>query len=170
MAFRFRLDKVLRYRRRLVDLQSRSVAEAAAKVAELADLIARRRRDQHQAIAEGATAHDLHRRCRYTAWITHLEDEITALESSRLTAEENLAAERLSLQEAWREREVLEHLRLRRRAEWLEGVRRRERADLDEIGQQRALARSRQQRARRAEHLAAEPGTGTAGPDWTTCK
>ena len=89
-AFRFRLDRVLRYRRRVVELRSREVSAAEMSLAEVVG--------QQHLLGEG----------------------------------------KLLLAEAWRDREVLERLRQRRHEEWRAEQERRERAELDEIGQQRA--------------------------------
>lgn len=147
MAFVFRLEKVLKHRRRLVDLRSRDVAAAAARVAEIGRAVAERRDDQHRTAEHGATALRVEERRRCSDWIDHLETLVARLESQRAAAVDELAAAREILHQAWRDREVLEKLRRRREAEWQTEMARRERADLDEIGQQRALARSRQHRA-----------------------
>jgi flagellar export protein FliJ len=159
MAFRFRLEKVLSHRRRLVDLRSRDVAAAAYRVAGIERSITDRRADQAHTAARGATALRVEEKRRCAAWITHLEELIARLEADRRTAAAALDEARAALHAAWRDREVLEQLRRRRLAEWQAETARRERADLDEIGQQRAAARQRQQRAVRAAENAGSPGT-----------
>ena len=159
MAFRFRLEKVLRHRRRQVDLRSREVATAAANVADLLSAIDGKRSDQTRTAELGSTAYRVEERRRCAAWITSLEGEISRLTVRRTEAETVLSQARSALQEAWREREVLEQLRLRREAAWQMEMARRERADLDEIGQQRALARQRQQSAGHRAELAGTSGT-----------
>ncbi len=67
---------------------------------------------------------------------------IAAAEQERAAALVAVAAAREALQAAWRDREVLVQLRARREREWAEAQRRRETAELDEIGgQRRARAR-----------------------------
>ncbi|RKZ11490.1 hypothetical protein DRQ50_13525 [bacterium] len=161
MAFRFGLEKVLRYRRRLVDMRSRDVAAAAARVAELDLAITDRRTEQERSAERGAAAFAVHERLRCAAWITRLEENIAELVMNRNEAVAALSAARSDLQLAWREREVLEQLRLRRREQWQLEMARRERMDLDEIGQQRALARQRQHSGRYRAELAGGAGTAT---------
>lgn len=159
MAFRFRLEKVLRHRRRQVDLRSREVAAAATSVAELQRAIEDKRSDQNRTAEQGSTAFEVDERRRCAAWITSLEGEISRLLVRRSEAESVLNAARSALQEAWQDREVLEQLRLRREITWQTEMARRERADLDEIGQQRALAGQRQQSAGYRAEIAGSSGT-----------
>ena len=141
MPFRFRLEKVARYRRQLVDEQSRAVARAGrvvatieARMAALDDDIARQR-------ARGACGGpdvSVRGMMSRTLWIEHLvgirEDHARELAVARLAFD----AERAKLAAAWRDQEILEKLRAQQKAAWEAEERRRENRDLDEIGQIRA--------------------------------
>lgn len=154
-VFRFRLDKVLRYRRRLVELRSQEVAAAELEAADL------RRRLEELGVqmtalsrsAQAADGFDVRARRELAVWLDRLEIRSRELADEIAAAEEEAARRRTALAEAWREREVLERLRQRRREEWRRDQDRRDRAELDEIGQQRA-GRARQKRVGTAAQVA----------------
>lgn len=154
-AFRFRLEKVLRYRHRLVDLRSRDVAEAELVLAGIQDRCEnlRRRLAAVNDPARAGEAVDVRGRLELAAWYDRQEKALAALEEERRAAAQNVERYRAELSDAWRDREVLERLRQRRREEWLKDQERRERAELDEIGQQRS-GRARTAIADAAAHVA----------------
>jgi len=154
--FRFRLERVLQHRQREVDARSREVAAIQRALQEREDRLAQAGRQLQQCRAElAARRHgelDPGALQRATAW----QEELV---TRRQTAEQDLAAARLDLnaaqerlQQAWRDREVLERLRQRQRQEWQQEEARRERRALDEIGAIRsALAGGRRHADARPE-------------------
>ncbi len=142
--FRFRLEKVLRHRRRLVDAAARDVAAASAaahaaqaRVADIAERIA----DFVETAARGRQT-DLEPR-RLTAecgFRVVLEAQRAHCEADLARALGRLETARTRLVEAHREQQILERLEAKQRREWeLEQVR-AERRQLDEIGAVRAAA------------------------------
>jgi len=146
--FRFRLEKVLQQRRRVVDACSREVAAARSALAAAqatADAAARDLQASRQQAAAGRQGRlDPQAMARMLAWhdaqqarVRRLEDVVAAARIRTERAQERLEA-------AWRDREVLERLRARQEREWREEQARRERRALDEIGSIRAaLTRGR---------------------------
>lgn len=135
-VFRFGLEKVLEYRRRLVDLRARDLAAAESRAAALAVRIAEVRAEQERCAADGGARADLDvvALAARTAWVARLDRVIAGIRLERATALAAVAAARAALQEAWRDREVLAQLRQRRHTEWQLEQNRREIAELDEIG------------------------------------
>jgi flagellar FliJ protein len=142
--FRFRLDKVLRYRGRLVDAAARDVvaatvsaqaaqtlvAEIAERIADFIETAARARQtdlDPRRMVAEGGfrdvmEAHRVRSDVDLVAALGHLE-----------TAREQLV-------EAHRQRQILERLEEKQRQAWVVEQVRLERRQLDEVGSIRAAA------------------------------
>ncbi len=147
MAFRFRLESVRRYRRRIVDDKGRAVALARQEAARC-----RTRRDEIEAELRREMEAPTGKRLRVsdllakTRWLEHLRSRLKACDQELAAAETRLAGALSELNAAWRDLEVLNQLRKRQKAAWLEELSRRERRDLDEIGQIRAEARRRQER------------------------
>ncbi|PID80534.1 flagellar export protein FliJ [bacterium DOLJORAL78_65_58] len=142
MAFRFRLEKVLQYRRRLLEEQTREVAAANRAVEaidqRLADLA---EQVQQQLTTETAgpnpslsVAHLMNRR----QWLDHLERRRETVRQERATAQDALAEARKKLNAAWRDLEVLEQLKKKQRQAWAQRQEKREQQALDEQGQIRA--------------------------------
>ena len=142
MAFRFRLEKVARYRQLLVDEQGRLVAEAnhavmglearlAALDADLGTHLADFRSDSSPAVSvQGMVAR--------TMWVSHLDRLRDEAAATLQGARAELAARRQRLNEAWRDLEVLNKLREKQKTEWRHAQEHREKLDLDEVGQIRA--------------------------------
>lgn len=140
--FEFRLERVLQHRQRQVDACTLEVAEAQAALLaassrldaldrELDDsrnLAAARRRGEIRTV-------DLQRQL---GWHENLLACRQRLAAEVTAARAVLEAAKARLEEAWRDREVLERLKQRQREEWLRLRERRERQDLDEIGAIRA--------------------------------
>ncbi len=145
--FRFRLDKVLRHRRRLVDAAARDVADATAtlqsaqeRVAEIAERIAdfvETSAHARQAVLEPR------RLVAERAFRDVLEEQRAAREAALVAAAEHLETARDRLVEAHRDQQVLERLEEKQRQDWEREQIRLERRQLDEIGSIRAAAAGR---------------------------
>lgn len=138
-AFRFTLAKVLEYRRRLVDLRARDLAAAESAAAALAARIRALRAEQDACAAAAGDGPrlDVTRLAARTAWVALLDRRLAVAGAEHARALAAVAEARAALQAAWRDREVLEQLRERQQQAWAWGERRRETAELDEIGGQR---------------------------------
>jgi flagellar FliJ protein len=140
MAFKFRLEKVLRVRQELVDQQSRRVGEAQMVAAGL-EQDSRDLQGQVQQIltcappARGISTSDLTQRRH---WLDHLERAQIKLGEELDRARTVVNLEREKLTEAWRDLEVLKKLKERQKAAWQEEQNRLENRELDEIGQMRS--------------------------------
>ncbi|MCP4572088.1 MAG: flagellar export protein FliJ [bacterium] len=140
-AFRFRLEKVLRYRRRVVDQRSRQVAAAEMVLAAVDNRIAALRRylDELPVPDGSGGTIDVRARLELAAWYNRQERALEQLGAERQAAADEVADRRQDLSAAFQDREVLERLRQRKREEWVAEEGRRERLELDEIGQQRSV-------------------------------
>lgn len=139
MAFRFRLEKVLKYRRRVMEQQTRKVAEANRVVEQFQ---ARRREVTERLNRLRATplvgvlqVQDLIQRGH---WCDHLAAEEENLLQKVEDAKRELASQRELLTKAWQEREVLEKLKKKKKEQWVLELEKRQMKDLDEMGQIRA--------------------------------
>ncbi len=142
MAFRFRLEKVARYRQKLVDEQGLRVAAADQIVCALVSRLT--------ALDEDITAHlqdftdesapviSVQGMMARTMWVRHLEELRDELAGELHHANEELAQQRECLHQVWRDLEVLNKLREKQQTAWQAEQFRRENRDLDEIGQIRA--------------------------------
>jgi flagellar FliJ protein len=144
--FRFRLERVLQHRQREVDSRSREVATAHADLqqaeATVADALGQLQRYGAEVAARRQGSLDATSLQRNTAWQGELVTRRSAAEVLAAESRRRLATVQEHLQQAWRDREVLERLRQRQRQEWEQEEARRERRALDEIGAIRsALAR-----------------------------
>lgn len=140
--FEFRLERVLQHRQRQVDACTLEVAEAqAALLAAQArlDAMARELDDSRNLAAARRRGEirsmDLQRQL---GWHENLLACRRRLAAEATAARTLLEAAQARLEEAWRDREVLERLKQRQADEWLRLRERRERQDLDEIGAIRA--------------------------------
>jgi flagellar export protein FliJ len=139
--FRFRLDKVLRYRSRLVDREAQRLKEAADAL----QAVIRRREDLQRSIAalirEGE---EERRRGDVQLWrlradyLRALQARLTGLRGAERRARAAVEEQRRRLLEAHRRRLVLEKLKEHQHAAWAEQERRRERKRMDEVGGVRA--------------------------------
>ena len=144
--FRFRLERVLQHRQREVDSRSRDVATAHADLqqaeATVADAVNQLQSYRAEVAARRLGSLDAMTLQLNTAWQDELVTRRSAAETLVVERRRTLETVQEHLQQAWRDREVLERLRQRQRREWEEDQARRERRALDEIGAIRsALAR-----------------------------
>lgn len=146
MGFVFRLESVLNYRRRLVDRQSQEVAAAgrlvrlvAGQLAEL-DLRFQAALEDDPGGRGGIRVQDLMVKA---AWLGHLRGQRRGIEGELARARERLAQAQGKLTEAWRDLEVLERLKRKQHATWLQRREKLESKAMDEIGQIRADRRRR---------------------------
>ena len=149
MAFRFRLDKVLNYRQKIVDQVSREVGEAARVVAQFNTRMVELQGQIDALLAEQKfCGHlDVQALNQRQIWIAHLGQRMQMLVRERDRAMAELDNRRARLTAVWRDLEVLKKLKERQKASWQQEQLRRENQDLDEIGQIRA---DRQQREKLA--------------------
>jgi len=144
--FRFRLQKVLEYRSRLVDQQSirlqettrtwQQIRNAGKKLA--AEIAAMTRRDnQLRQAGQYVSFWSLQ-----TGYLAAQKLRLADLRQRENRAADEVTRQREKLLAARRDREVLEKLALRQRQEWIQEQNRRERKEMDEVGATRA-ARSR---------------------------
>lgn len=142
MAFRFRMEKVAQFRQKLVDEQGRRVAEANRAVVALQARIAAVDEDLSQHLKDFSNANDavvsVQGMMARTMWVSHLDEMRAEFSRELQAAQAILAQQRTSLNEVWRDLEVLNKLREKQKAAWLADEIKRENQDLDEIGQIRA--------------------------------
>ncbi len=135
--FRFRLEKVLRFKQRRTEQQARVLRRVRD---ELNDLLRRRRQleddarryvdEAHRARLGGA---GLDRWMRQTSHLAWLRDESEALVARIGAARRRVDEEREQLVELHREQEAFERLREQRRQQWREAEARRRRKEMDEV-------------------------------------
>ena len=142
MAFVFRLEKILKYRQRLLELQTREVAKASrvleaigARIADLEDQIRLQMETEATELNRTLSVENLINRGQ---WVDHLELLQDEVRQELETARGELEGERKKLNAAWRDLEVLQQLKEKQKEAWEEEQRKRERQDLDELGQIRA--------------------------------
>ena len=142
MNFRFRLERVLRLRQRQVETVSRELAAARSALAAAEADARRAARDLQTSRQEAAAARqgwlDPAQLARLGAWHDAQRRVVERRQAEVADAQQAVAAVQARLQEAWRDREVLERLRERQYQQWRLEEARRERRDLDEIGSIRA--------------------------------
>lgn len=142
MAFQFRLEKVARYRRNLVDERGREVAEVNRIVAGLKAQIEAVNTDISRHLQdfsdEAAPVVSVQGMMSRTMWVSHLEEMREEFSEELIQANEELNQRRERLNEAWRDLEILNKLREKQEAAWRDEQFKRENQDLDEIGRIRA--------------------------------
>ena len=141
MAFRFRLEKAMKYRQRLVDQQGQVVAAAERNVA---DISRRIRNLSHEIVAfessfpTGETAVSIQERMNMTTWIQQCRTRRSGMGVELFEAEQVRDSEREKMTRTWQDLEVIKRLRIRQKTLWLADDLKRENRDLDEVGIQRA--------------------------------
>ena len=140
--FRFRLEKVSEHRQRQVDRCSLAVANANQRLEQIKKMQARLENDiqrQAQVMADRrggeVSSRDF---VAGTAWLNHRYEQAESLGQMMARNVEELAEARDQLARAWRDLEVLSRLRVRQEADWQLVQDRRDRREMDEIGQLRA--------------------------------
>jgi flagellar FliJ protein len=152
MPFRFRLQKVLDYRQKLVDAESREVGQAARVVARIQERMGEVEARTRAVLGGGSLSGsslavaDMQQR---RLWLDHLARRKAVLGRELDRAVIELEKRRAALTEVWRDLEVLKKLKERQREAWQADQLRRENQDLDEIGQIRADRRNREMLASR---------------------
>ncbi len=142
--FRFRLDKVLRYRSRLVEREAQRLKEAADAL----QAVIRRREDLQRSIAtvmhegeqERRRGGDVRLWQLRADYLRALQLRLAGLRGAERRARAAMEEQRRRLLEAHRRRLVLEKLKERQHAVWADEERRRERKQMDEVGAVRAAA------------------------------
>jgi flagellar export protein FliJ len=141
--FRFRLDKVLRFRSRLVDREAQRLKE----VTDALQAVIRRREDLQRDIAVVVREGEQERRAgavqlwRLRAdYLRALQMRLAGLHGAERRARVAVEEQRRRLLEAHRRMLVLEKLKERQHAVWADEERRRERKQMDEVGAVRAAA------------------------------
>jgi len=136
-VFRFRLERVRRWRQRLADQEARKLQAILARQYRLEREQEEIRQQCRQAAAGAVAADgkslDLHRARMVAEYLQARQARIQQLEQQRREVLREAAAQRERLREARRRREILDRLRERRREEWEYEQRRREQKDMDEI-------------------------------------
>ena len=142
MPFRFRLEKVLKVRQRVLEQRTREVAEAdrarqACLDREAAVAEAYRRVSEAEPAANGALL-DVRDLAEQALRLRRLGELRLEAPRATLAATIELDQQRQRLTAAWRDVEVLRKLEQRRRDQWDEEQRRDESRRLDEVGGIRA--------------------------------
>jgi flagellar export protein FliJ len=140
--FRFRLEKVRRYRARLVDERAAALKAAEERRRVLEDEARRLDAIIDHLVAEGEaerlTIQDVQLWRRRTAYLSHLRERREELAARIKEADRRVAEKRRELLDAHRTLKVLDKLREAQHRQWLVAQMRRERKELDEIGGIRA--------------------------------
>jgi len=148
MPFEFRLEKVLKYRKRVVEKHTRDVGIANRVVTAINEKVQEVENDITELLnanrMEINTTLNVETMISRGHWLAHLEVLQVELEKELATAEAELNQQRALLASAWQDQEVLERLREKQKNLWIENQRKLENKDLDEIGQLRADRRQRE--------------------------
>lgn len=162
--FRFRLERVLQHRQREVDARSRDVADALARVQEAEarrDAAARElQRHRYEGARQRQGNLDAMTLQQQATWQDELAHRQQTCADAVSAARDTLAVAQQRLQEAWRDREVLERLRDRQQGEWRQEQARRERRALDEIGSIRSALAGQEGRRQQRTITTAADGRG----------
>lgn len=137
--FRFRLEKVREHRQRQVDSCSLVVARLNQRLEQLGQLKAQLEDDIRRQAANmaGRRGGEVNRRdfLAGTAWLEHLHRQRENLDQTISASLEQLVQAREELSRAWMDLEVMGRLRNKQEADWRQDQVRRERREMDEIGQ-----------------------------------
>ncbi len=147
MPFKFRLEKVLKYRKQIVEKHTRDVGEANRVVVAIEQKVQRIEDDIVELMNANSmeinTTLNVETMIARSSWLGHLEALQTEIEVELNTAEAERDHRRALLAGAWQDQEVLERLRAKQKQQWIDDQQKLENKDLDEVGQIRA---DRQQR------------------------
>jgi len=146
MGFHFRLETVLKHRRRVMEDRAAEVSilerklDRARRVSTEIEESLQEFREQTPA-TPGSRLHvgDLMAK---TAWLTRMSDRLRVSESTIDTLRTKRDGLRSDLEDAWRQCEVLEKLKTRQAAEYRRKTGRRATVEMDEIGSVRHAFRT----------------------------
>ncbi len=150
MAFRFRLEKVLKYRKLLVDRQALEMAAAGRKVAEVIGRINDLNAEIHRFESSFPSIQlqvSIPERINMVRWIEHLKKMGAQLEVEQQEALRVQEVQREKMTQAWQDLEVLKKLKGHQMELWSAENRKRESQDLDEVGIQRVDRKRREKLA-----------------------
>jgi flagellar FliJ protein len=138
VAFTFRLETVLRHRRHEEEARAAALAGAERRLQGVEDRLTKAERRLAAALVStgaptGAPVQvgDLMAKTR---WLNRLDSHRMSLEAERQRRLVERDECRAGLEAAWRQREMLEHLKRRQESEHRARAARRERVAMDEIG------------------------------------
>ncbi|MFT5784033.1 MAG: flagellar FliJ protein [Candidatus Krumholzibacteriia bacterium] len=155
MGFTFRLERIVQHRQRIIDERGRAVAMAVQKIKLIQDRLAELEQNivlhQHQHLSTNGASVDVSHLMSRTEWVSHLVEQRSSVREVLEAATVELDNTQLALQEAWRNKEILERLREKQQEQWRADQAKIERQDLDEIGQ----IRSEMQRRAKNRHRSA---------------
>lgn len=138
MAFTFRLETVLRHRRHEEEARAAALAAAERRLKSVEGRLAEAERRLAAALeaddASTGTPLKVGDLMAKTRWLNRLDADRDSLEAllRRRVAERDECRE--TLEAAWRQREVLEHLKRKQKMAYRERAARHERMSMDEIG------------------------------------
>jgi len=142
-TFQFRLEKVWKHRRTIVDRHSVEVARANRVVSHLSQKIVKIDGDIHlqscSMVRPGGQEMNPRDLITETTWLNHLHRMKEELDQQLRTALEDLEHHRIRLADSWRDLEVLSRLKVRQTEAWHLKQNQRLRREMDEIGQVRAV-------------------------------
>ena len=142
MPFEFRLEKVLKFRRRIMEKHTRDVGEANMVVSCIKEKLELLESDIDRLLHENSTemsiTMDVSAMISRGLWLDHLELLQDEVNEELETALQELAKQRSLLTQAWQDQEVLERLKVKQKNLWLEDQRKLENKEMDEIGQIRS--------------------------------
>lgn len=136
--FKFRLEKLLEYRRLQEGWAKDAYLVALARQHEAESLLASTETRKSRAMASHPSGLDERR--SLDSYLTRLDDEIRAHEAAISVVTDEAVAALEEYQNAKKEASVIEKLRETRLAEWKLAQSRKEQADLDEWATQRRAA------------------------------
>jgi flagellar protein FliJ len=138
--FQFRLGAVLKLRERAEDQRKQELAEVVRlrrehqdKHDSLQDSLDEQKQQMRDMAAGGDV--NVERLIGYQRYAMSVDFQVRRLEETLRVIDEEMARRRGVLAEATRDKKVIEKLRERQHDEYLAGVAREERRELDEIGQ-----------------------------------
>ncbi len=147
-TFTFRFETMLKIRRQREDHHRRIVANRLREIQTIVDQLGALDRQIEETTqlmrfsqAEGTV--DIQNIVRSRHWMGHLQRNVLELQASRRGHEAKLAQERAALGEAAKQRRVLEKLKERQRARYLEEMDRREMREADEMSVMRHVYEAR---------------------------
>jgi flagellar export protein FliJ len=142
-SFQFRLEKVWKHRRRIADQHSIEVARVNRQVSLLSQKIVEIDGDIHMQscsmVRTGGQVMNSQDLTTQTIWLNHLHQMRDELDQQLRTALKDLERHRSRLADSWRDLEVLSRLKERQAEVWQTEQNKRQRKEMDEIGQVRAF-------------------------------